>query len=478
MVRELDERSVAPKAATKKTKRNLIGDLPPGVAVFKIRDGLYFRVRLNKKFTGAAAETKDFKTLGAAREWIEDQARSSRALRSMELTVDQLSAAKRAFGQLGEISLDAVVEYYFTDGPGDFDRRDLKSAIEEYAQHHRDAGNSAKYVNAQRISLNVLLEGLGNHELTWFNASRLDLWLRKIKGDRKWSDLNTCNYFRDYNMFFTYCRKREFIAKNPLENHVFVWLRKLRKKLKDGNVEVYSVEETEKLLTAALAHPELNLLGWFVVGFFTGVRVDELPRLDWDAFRWDEKILSVSEYVAAKHGNPRHVEFTEAFSSWIACIEDVEQRTGLFFDPTNYRHRIDRLHEHAGVKKKRNGLRHNFASYHFVASGDAADTRRRMGQKTEQVLFDHYVSLVRKKEAQAYWGLRPPIEAERISTKIIGDLFDLEPAAVMNLWRLPSSLQMFQRITRMLRWSATARCSRHGCVLLSRLWTGSLLLRY
>jgi integrase len=444
---ELGPSSEVAKVRAKK-KRGLIADLPTGVAVFKIGDGRYFRVRLNKKFTGGAAMKRDFATLAAAREWLEEQTKSNRALRGMELTVDQLAAAKRAFKRLGETSLDAVVEYYFTQGPGESDIIDLKKAMDEYAQHHRDSGNSEDYVKAQKTSINVLLAGLGNHDLAWYSSTRLDLWLRKIKVERRWSDLNTCNYFRDYNMFFTYCAKREFVAKNPLDNHIFAWLRKLRKKQKEGKIEVYSVEEVEKLLTAALAHPELDLLGWFVVGFYTGIRVDEMPRLNWEAFRWDERIVSVSEYVAAKHGNPRHIEFTDAFESWIRCIENVEKRVGLFFDQTNYRHRIDRLHEYAGVNKKRNGLRHNFASYHFVGNEDAADTRRRMGQKTEQVLFDHYVSLVRKKDATAYWALRPPAEAARISAKVIRDIFGLEGGALLALWNVSGALRLFQRISR------------------------------
>ncbi len=369
----------------------------------------------------------------------------------MQLTVDQLAAAKRAFKRLGEISLDRVVDYYFTDGPGDTHTIDLQTAVHEYAQHHRDAGNSSDYIHAQMISLNVLQSSLGNHVLDWFNPTRLDAWLRKIKTERGWSDLNTCNYFRDYNMFFKYCEKREFIAKNPLDSHVFVWLRKLRKRLKDGKIEIYTVEETEKLLTAALTHPELDLLGWFAVGFFTGIRVDEMPRLTWDAFRWNENIVSVSEYVAAKRGNPRHIEFSEAFLSWIKCLESVEKRTGIFFNETNYRNRIDRLHEYAGVKKKRNGLRHTFASYYYVESGTAADTRRRMGQQTDQVLFDHYVSLVEKKDAAAFWALRPPSEEGWLSTKVVSCLFELNHATLKELWDSPGSLRCFQRIARFRR---------------------------
>ena len=137
-------------------------------------------------------------------------------------------------------------------------------------------------------------------------------------------------------MFFRFCSGRDLIPANPLDNHLFVWVQALRKRIKKqvGNVQVYTVDEVKRILTTALAHPEFNLLVWFVTIFFSGIRVDEMPRMTWSWFRWDEKIISLTQEIAAKGGNARHIEFTDAFLSWVERIPRLRERAGppgLFF---------------------------------------------------------------------------------------------------------------------------------------------------
>ncbi len=43
----------------------------------------------------------------------------------------------------------------------------------------------------------------------------------------------------------------------------------------------------------------------------------------------------------------------------------------------------------------------------YVKTGDADGTRKKLGQETDDVLFRHYISLVEKKDAEAFWALRP-----------------------------------------------------------------------
>src|SRR6185369_5128317 len=55
-----------------------------------------------------------------------------------------------------------------------------------------------------------------------------------------------------------------------------------------------------------------------------------------------------------------------------------------------------------------NALRHSFASYFFAKTSNAAETCARLGQRSDDVLFQHYRSLVKKADAERFFQLRPP----------------------------------------------------------------------
>ena len=54
-----------------------------------------------------------------------------------------------------------------------------------------------------------------------------------------------------------------------------------------------------------------------------------------------------------------------------------------------------------------NAMRHSFASYFFAKTSNAAETCARLGQRSDDVLFQHYRSLVRKTDAERFFELKP-----------------------------------------------------------------------
>jgi integrase len=68
-----------------------------------------------------------------------------------------------------------------------------------------------------------------------------------------------------------------------------------------------------------------------------------------------------------------------------------------------------------------NALRHSFASYHLAHFKNAASTALELGHHDSRITFRHYRELVKPKEAERYWQLKPagrgrkvvPLVAER-----------------------------------------------------------------
>ena len=55
-----------------------------------------------------------------------------------------------------------------------------------------------------------------------------------------------------------------------------------------------------------------------------------------------------------------------------------------------------------------NGMRHSFGSYHFAKHNNGALTATEMGHRGEtRTLFSHYRALVRPKEAERFWKIKP-----------------------------------------------------------------------
>ena len=70
------------------------------------------------------------------------------------------------------------------------------------------------------------------------------------------------------------------------------------------------------------------------------------------------------------------------------------------------RSKLDGLYEKA-ESRKRNALRHSFASYFLVKTKSPERTQLNLGQQTPSVLFKHYRQVVKAADAAAYWDIRP-----------------------------------------------------------------------
>ncbi|SRR6266496_1450885 len=88
------------------------------------------------------------------------------------------------------------------------------------------------------------------------------------------------------------------------------------------------------------------------------------------------------------------------------CIETFPQE--------NFREFFEQARSDAGIKNwPDNALRHSFASYHLAHFKDAKALALEMGHTDSGMLFNHYRALVKPKDAERYWNLKPATQAER-----------------------------------------------------------------
>ena len=92
-------------------------------------------------------------------------------------------------------------------------------------------------------------------------------------------------------------------------------------------------------------------------------------------------------------------------------LRTIQNRTGRVA-PGKYTVRWAEFVKAAGFpdwgENRSNAMRHSFGSYHYAMHSDAAKTAAMLGHKAnDQVLFDSYRSLARKKDAEGYFGIVP-----------------------------------------------------------------------
>ena len=180
--------------------------------------------------------------------------------------------------------------------------------------------------------------------------------------------------------------------------------------------EYLTVVEARRLLSAA---NEFGLLGYFVLGFFLGIRPEEMhcdgkkkdgkkkkPTMLWSDVHVDDRMVVVRAEVS-KIGVRRDLPIDETLAAWLPlCIRDG----GPIVDPTNFQERFKACRAAAGLLDSwiQDGVRHTFATNHAAAYKDLNETARLMGHIGGlRILKKHYVGYVSEKAALEFWALRP-----------------------------------------------------------------------
>jgi integrase len=175
--------------------------------------------------------------------------------------------------------------------------------------------------------------------------------------------------------------------------------------------EIFTVTEAAALLTTAELDPKLELVPMIAIGLFAGLRMSEIKQLDWRNVDFEHKIIDVDETIA-KTRQQRNVDMCDSLVAWLT--PHMRPKGRIF--PQGFRKKMKKLREPAKITKwPDNGLRHSFGSYHVACFQSPNMTALQMGHSTTDTLFNYYRNYrIRKKDAEAYWKLRPASAGDKV----------------------------------------------------------------
>ncbi len=141
------------------------------------------------------------------------------------------------------------------------------------------------------------------------------------------------------------------------------------------------------------------------IGFFGGVRTNELRQLDWTNINTAEKRITIPATIA-KRRSVRHIDMSDNLLAWLAPY--TRHAGPVSPADTEWRYRFDRARKDAKIAHwPHNAMRHSFATYHLADCEDAAKTALQLGHRDTDLLFRHYRGLTTREDAAKFWSILP-----------------------------------------------------------------------
>ena len=148
------------------------------------------------------------------------------------------------------------------------------------------------------------------------------------------------------------------------------------------------------------ATPEV--LPYIAIGLFAGLRRAEIERLDWSEIDFESGLIEVTA-EKAKAARRRLVTMQPNLREWLLPIRKHKGSVNR-----NFRKQFEQARVAAGIRGMAGQrITSSFASYHVAHFKNAASTALELGHHDSRVTFAHYRELVRPKEAEQYWKIRP-----------------------------------------------------------------------
>ena len=268
--------------------------------------------------------------------------------------------------------------------------------VKEMLKAKKADGKSQRHVDNLKSRLSYFAGKFNGQTIATISTKDIDAYLRELPVAPM-----TRNCHRNILVqAFNFAVRSGYIATNPA-------IAAAKAKVVWQPPGILSVEKASALLVNAT--PEI--LPYFAIGMFAGLRRAELERLDWSEIDFESGLIQVTAQNA-KTAMRRFVTIQPNLRTWLLPHRKLK---GNVTPIDNFDDLFERTRIRAGMDTwPQNALRHSFASYHLAAFQDAAATALQLGHHDSRVTFAHYRELVKPKEAKRYWTVKPAKAEKKI----------------------------------------------------------------
>jgi len=333
------------------------------------------------------------------------------------LTNDNLMDAVKALSVLdGSTSLTRAAEYYIEHKRPDGTRRTVSELVESHIQSRQKANKRPQTIKDLRWRLGAGVTYLvpsGEHEPHGFALDFKDVDCRDVSTDdlESWIDQNAKtdsgrNKMRNRFLgLFNYACKKKYIKENPAEGLIITSI--------DNDSKPYPLPVEDAILLLNKAERECpEMIPYFVLCMFAGIRPFETKRLDWSDISLTRQYI----YIRKKTSKTRAERYVTIEDNLLAYLVKYKATGKVFFSTRAF----NTVRAKAGIRWGHDCLRHSFGSYHLGKYENSGKTAEQMGHQRTDVLYKHYRKAVLPKEAEAFWAIVPESKSNIIKLKMAG----------------------------------------------------------
>lgn len=270
----------------------------------------------------------------------------------------------------------------------------LIEAGRRWLQHQREKECSPKHLKNCTSFIERFVRGRLSKSAASIQAQEVRAWLDQYENPVSW------NTHRNLaKAWFSYLFESDLIPHNPLDKQTALPKRRERY----CRPVVFSPEQVRKSLLY-IWEQDRDLLAYFTLATFAGVRPEECDRMTWEMIDLDRGLIDLPEWVT-KTRRPRLVHLEPAALQWLRLAK--EQGSRLPWHPSLRCHRLKGLRTYLGFKEwPHDIMRHTFGSYYVELHQSLEKASLEMGNSPE-IIQRHYRELVRPEECRLFWALTP-----------------------------------------------------------------------
>jgi len=268
----------------------------------------------------------------------------------------------------------------------------------EFLRHLESADASRRYSENCRSQMNRAADVFRSHIHT-ITTQDLGAWLDGMKVAPR----TRKNMRRALVTLFKFAKQQGYL---PRDRQTEAELIPSRSKMNSANrqapIGLYAPGDLTKILNGA---PE-ELLPVFAIAAFAGIRSAELHRLTWGDIKKDHIIVEADK---AKTASRRLLPIVPALKAWLGktTAGDKEERLcRIYSRESGLARGMSAAIRGAGVEPVHNGFRHSFCTYRIASTQNVAQVALEAGN-SPTMLFKHYRELATKKQAAAWFAVRP-----------------------------------------------------------------------
>ncbi len=318
---------------------------------------------------------------------------------------EQMREWQKASIILPHVSPMELVEFWL-DHHEDMPEVTLSEAFAAYLKTLEQSGNEPGYLRHAKLTYERFTRFCSDVQL---HDVTTDQVLEFIHG-RPYAD-QTKNHTRSFLISaFKWFKKSKWVKENPVETIPPI-------KVMRQEPGILTVQEAETLFRAN-EHEDPEVCGLLALGAFGGMRASAIERLSHGEIKLEEwAILTPAEKTKKRRRN--YIEgLPENLWLWL----ERTPASAFKLTPRQITKRREKAFIRAGllvtaamarkqkIEKKsppKNCLRHSFATYHVALHRDPGNTALLISHKNQNILYEHYLGVATKKDAEQYFAIKP-----------------------------------------------------------------------